>query len=133
MAQETEEERRRHVMAMRLREVMTPDPISLPATSSAMEAARTVRDADIGNVVVVNDQRIFGIERALPKVSDLIKKKKPSLSHQGGASVPGVGGGAESAPLGRTVGRFSVFVFRGISALDMSVISSFLQGGSMRG
>lgn len=48
-------------MAVRLRKVMTPDPISLPATASAMEAARAMRDADIGNVVVVDEQRIFGI------------------------------------------------------------------------
>jgi CBS domain-containing protein len=48
-------------MAMQIREVMTSDPISLPATSSTMEAARTMRDADIGNVVVVDGQNVFGI------------------------------------------------------------------------
>jgi CBS domain-containing protein len=48
-------------MATRIRELMTPDPISLPATSSAMDAARAMRDADIGNVVVVDGQKVFGI------------------------------------------------------------------------
>ena len=48
-------------MAVKIREVMTPDPISLPANSSSMEAARTMRDADIGNVVVVDGQKVFGI------------------------------------------------------------------------
>ncbi len=48
-------------MAANIREVMTPNPITLPATSSAIEAARAMRDSDIGDVVVLDGQKICGI------------------------------------------------------------------------
>ncbi len=44
-----------------IREIMTPNPISLPATASTLEAARAMRDADIGDVVVLDGQQICGI------------------------------------------------------------------------
>src|SRR5262245_29188074 len=48
-------------MAQVIRDVMTPDPISISATSSVADAARTMRDADIGNVIVLKDSQICGI------------------------------------------------------------------------
>ncbi len=48
-------------MAANIREVMTPNPITLPATSSAIEAARAMRDSDIGDIVVLDGQKICGI------------------------------------------------------------------------
>lgn len=48
-------------MAAKIRDVMTPNPIALPATSPAIEAARAMRDSDIGDVVVVDGQQICGI------------------------------------------------------------------------
>ena len=42
-------------------ELMTPDPISLPETASILDAAQTMRDASIGNVVVLDGQAVCGI------------------------------------------------------------------------
>lgn len=42
-------------MPERLSEVMTRDPITVPATASLEEAARLMRDNDIGDVLVVDD------------------------------------------------------------------------------
>ncbi len=48
-------------MAAKIRDVMTPNPIALPATSPAIAAARAMRDSDIGDVVVLDGQEIYGI------------------------------------------------------------------------
>ncbi len=48
-------------MAANIREVMTPNPITLPVTSLAIEAARAMRDSDIGDVIVLDGQTICGI------------------------------------------------------------------------
>lgn len=37
------------------REVMTPNPITLPATATIVDAARVMRDADVGPVVVLHE------------------------------------------------------------------------------
>jgi CBS domain-containing protein len=42
-------------------DVMMPDPITCPADAEVQEAARLMRDRDIGDVVVVDGQRIRGI------------------------------------------------------------------------
>jgi CBS domain-containing protein len=42
-------------------ELMTPDPIALPQTASVFDAAETMRDASIGNVVVLDGQNVCGI------------------------------------------------------------------------
>ena len=34
-------------------ELMTPNPLSLPGTASVHEAARAMRDAEIGDVIVI--------------------------------------------------------------------------------
>jgi CBS domain-containing protein len=43
-------------MAQIIREVMTPDPTALPATSSIADAARAMREMDIGDVIVLDEQ-----------------------------------------------------------------------------
>jgi len=48
-------------MAQSIRDVMTTRPVTLPATSLVVDAARAMRDADIGDVIVVEDNRICGI------------------------------------------------------------------------
>ena len=48
-------------MAQSIRDVMTTHPIALPATSLVVDAARAMRDADIGDVIVIEDGRICGI------------------------------------------------------------------------
>jgi CBS domain-containing protein len=48
-------------MAQSIREVMTPDPVTLPATASLEEAARRMKDEDIGDVLVVEGDVLRGI------------------------------------------------------------------------
>jgi CBS domain-containing protein len=46
---------------MTVEEMMTPDPIALPLTATVFAAAQKMRDASIGNVVVLNGQKVCGI------------------------------------------------------------------------
>ncbi len=48
-------------MAQSIRDVMTTHPVTLPATSSVVDAARVMRDSDIGNVIVMEDGQVCGI------------------------------------------------------------------------
>lgn len=48
-------------MAQSIRDVMTPDPLTMPAESSVIEAARAMRDSDIGDVIVTRDGELCGI------------------------------------------------------------------------
>jgi CBS domain-containing protein len=44
-----------------IRDVMTPNPITLPATATAIDAAKAMREGDVGDVVVLEDGHICGI------------------------------------------------------------------------
>ena len=46
---------------MTVEEMMTPHPIALPQTASVFDAAQKMRDASIGNVVVLDGQKVCGI------------------------------------------------------------------------
>jgi CBS domain-containing protein len=48
-------------MAQQIRELMTTNPVALPGTASVHEAARAMRDADIGDVIVIEHNRVCGI------------------------------------------------------------------------
>ena len=49
-------------MPERLSEVMTRDPVTVPTTATLEEAARLMRDNDIGDVLVVDDAgALYGI------------------------------------------------------------------------
>ena len=48
-------------MPQRLHDVMTPNPVTLPGTASVHEAARTMRDQAIGDVIVIENQQVCGI------------------------------------------------------------------------
>jgi CBS domain-containing protein len=49
-------------MARTIRDVMTPDPIVLASTATVLEAARAMREGDIGDVVVGDDAgNVIGI------------------------------------------------------------------------
>jgi len=48
-------------MAQSIREVMTPNPTVCPAQATLQEAARLMRDQDIGNVLVEKDGQLCGI------------------------------------------------------------------------
>jgi CBS domain-containing protein len=42
-------------MAQSIRDVMTADPVTIADSSSGLEAAQAMRDADIGDVIVLDD------------------------------------------------------------------------------
>lgn len=44
-----------------IREVMTPNPIALEASATVAEAARCMRDHDVGDVLVRKDGKLCGI------------------------------------------------------------------------
>ena len=48
-------------MAQLVRDVMTPNPVALQATSSLVEAALAMRDFDVGDVLVLDDGQVRGI------------------------------------------------------------------------
>ena len=48
-------------MAQQIRELMTPNPVTLPGTASVHEAARAMRDANIGDVIVIENNQVCGI------------------------------------------------------------------------
>lgn len=48
-------------MADRTRDVMTENPIALPAISSAIDAAKVMRDRNVGAVLVTNADQVCGI------------------------------------------------------------------------
>jgi len=48
-------------MDQSIRDVMTPNPCTISPSASVMDAARIMRGSDIGDVVVLEDDRLFGI------------------------------------------------------------------------
>ncbi len=48
-------------MAQRIRDVMTSDPTTLPQNATVADAARRMRDEDIGDVLVVRDGELSAI------------------------------------------------------------------------
>ena len=48
-------------MAQRIREIMTTNPVAVGPLTSLTEAARRMRDAEIGDVLVVDDGRLRGL------------------------------------------------------------------------
>jgi signal-transduction protein with cAMP-binding, CBS, and nucleotidyltransferase domain len=45
----------------KVRDIMTPDPVVLPATTTVKDGARRLRDDDIGNVLIEEDGTLRGI------------------------------------------------------------------------
>jgi CBS domain-containing protein len=48
-------------MAQQIREVMTPNPVTMPGTASVHEATCAMRDQDIGDVIVIEHNQVCGI------------------------------------------------------------------------
>jgi CBS domain-containing protein len=44
-----------------IRDIMTPSPHTIQPTASVMEAAHIMRKSDVGDVIVVEGKRLFGI------------------------------------------------------------------------
>lgn len=49
------------MMTQQVREVMTSDPVALQPETTVVEAARQMRDHDIGDVFVVDGERLCGV------------------------------------------------------------------------
>lgn len=47
--------------SMKVREVMSGRPVGLPKTATLAEAARSMREADIGDVLVMDGTRVCGL------------------------------------------------------------------------
>ncbi|GIH68237.1 CBS domain-containing protein [Sphaerimonospora thailandensis] len=48
-------------MAQKVREVMTPAPVTVPSDASIVQAARLMREHNIGDVLVTEDDRLCGV------------------------------------------------------------------------
>lgn len=48
-------------MTTTVRDIMMPQPTTLPKTASVLEAARAMRDSHIGDVLVNDNEKIYGI------------------------------------------------------------------------
>jgi len=48
-------------MDLTVRDVMSPNPCVISPTASVLEAAQIMRGNDIGDVIVLEDERLFGI------------------------------------------------------------------------
>jgi CBS domain-containing protein len=48
-------------MPDRVREVMTPNPISLDATATALDAANLMKTRDVGDVLVTRGNELYGV------------------------------------------------------------------------
>lgn len=48
-------------MGQTIRDVMTPDPVSLPASSTVTDAARSMKERDIGDVIIVEEGKVAGV------------------------------------------------------------------------
>jgi CBS domain-containing protein len=48
-------------MAQLVRDIMTPDPVTLPADTPVRRAAMAMRDQDIGDVLVLDHDELHGI------------------------------------------------------------------------
>lgn len=59
MGKETREEG--GAMAQSIREVMTKDPVTLDVSASVADAARAMRDQDIGDVLITQGDQLYGI------------------------------------------------------------------------
>ncbi|HZU73433.1 MAG TPA: CBS domain-containing protein [Acidimicrobiales bacterium] len=48
-------------MAQAVRDIMTPDPITLSDTASVREAAAAMRERDVGDVIVLHNDQLCGV------------------------------------------------------------------------
>lgn len=48
-------------MTRMIRDYMSPDPVALDKNATLLDAARAMRDNDVGNVLVTDKGRLFGI------------------------------------------------------------------------
>jgi CBS domain-containing protein len=72
-------------MAQPIREVISRDVAALPSDASIMDAARTMRERDIGDVLVVEDERLTGIvtdrDIVVRAIADGLSSTATTLKH----------------------------------------------------
>ena len=73
-------------MTQTARDAMTPNPLTMPASSAVIDAARRMSDSNIGDVIVTDGNQICGIVtdrdivvRAVAKGQDLSKTNLRSI------------------------------------------------------
>jgi CBS domain-containing protein len=76
-------------MEQSIRDVMTPNLVSMRATASVTEAARAMREANIGDVIVIKEGQVCGIltdrdivVRAVAEGRDLTSTKVADICSQ---------------------------------------------------
>jgi CBS domain-containing protein len=112
-------------------EVMIPNPITCMVDAEFQEAARLMRDRDIGDVVVVDDQRVRGIvtDRDLV-VRGLASGFAPS-THLGDVLTEGV----ITVDAGETIGRAAEIMreraVRRLPVLDGDVLVGVVSLGDL--
>ena len=81
-------------MARRVRDAMTPEPATLPLDAPLTEAARLMRDAQTGEVLVIHDGRLCGlltdrdiVVRAVADGRDLIATRLAEICSAGIVTV----------------------------------------------
>jgi CBS domain-containing protein len=78
-------------MGQSIRDVMTPDPIVCPSSATVSEAARLMRERDIGDVLVERDGAVCGVltdrDIAVRAVAD---GRDPDKTYIGDISSPDV-------------------------------------------
>jgi CBS-domain-containing membrane protein len=96
-------------MPQRIHDVMTSHPVTLPGTASVQEAARTMREQAIGDVIVMENQQICGIVtdrdivvRTVAEARDPASKQRPRSGTAQTAllvAVSPAGAGMEEYPM----------------------------------
>ena len=67
-------------MAQQIRELMIPTPVALPGTASVYEAARAMRAAEIGDVMVIEHHQVCGMVTNRDSVVRLVAEARDPAS-----------------------------------------------------
>jgi CBS domain-containing protein len=76
-------------MAGTVQDVMTPDPVTIPTTAVAWDAARLMKEQDIGDVIVTDDGRVEGIVTDRDIVTRVMGEVSIRVAHWSATSAAG--------------------------------------------
>ena len=87
-------------MAGTVRDLMTPDPTTIQANTPLADAARVMRDSDVGALVVLDDRRLAGlvtdrdmVVRAVAESAGLGEIDAQDVFDSGHEAMAPIGGG----------------------------------------
>jgi len=106
-------------MNQSIRDVMTPNPCAISPTTSVLEAAQIMRGNDIGDVIVLEDDRLFGIltDRDIV-VRALAEGADPETTPVGGICSRELTTIEPSASVGEAVRRMRDRAIRRLTVVD---------------